>query len=78
MNHGKYGGACMPGLDMQNYATNPYYARSIASIMPVQTWRDTGHKALCPVHTGHTAVCPVCHTFQCFPALENGGIMHGD
>ena len=39
----------MPGLDMQNYATNPYYARSIASIMPGQTWRDTGHKALCPV-----------------------------
>ena len=26
-----------------------YYARSIASIMPGQTWRDTGHKALCPV-----------------------------
>eukprot|EP01043_Picozoa_sp_COSAG02_P012734 COSAG02_NODE_498_length_21087_cov_33.272394_2_plen_98_part_00 len=48
VNHGKYGGACMPGLDMQNYATNPYYARSIASIMPGQTWRDTGHKGLMP------------------------------
>ena len=23
----------------------PYYARSITSIMPGQTWRDTGHKA---------------------------------
>ena len=39
----------MPGLDMQNYATYPYYARSIASIMPGRTWRDNGHKALCPL-----------------------------
>ena len=30
----------MPGL-----ATLPYYARPLASIMPGQTWRDTGHKA---------------------------------
>ena len=27
----------------------PYYARPSPSIMPGQTWRDTGHKALCPV-----------------------------
>ena len=43
---------CMPGLEMQNYATYPYYARSIASIMPGQTWRDTGHKGLMPGVTG--------------------------
>ena len=27
----------------------PYYARSIVSIMPGRTWRDNGHKALCPL-----------------------------
>ena len=26
----------------------PYYARSIVSIMPGRTWRDTGHKGLMP------------------------------
>ena len=31
------------------YCIYTYYARSITSIMPGQTWRDTGHKALCPV-----------------------------
>eukprot|EP01043_Picozoa_sp_COSAG02_P026383 COSAG02_NODE_1519_length_12168_cov_5.127682_9_plen_111_part_00 len=25
------------------------YARPLASIMPGQTWRDNGHKALCPL-----------------------------
>ena len=30
---------------LQKYATNPYYVRSIVSIMPGQMWRDTGHKA---------------------------------
>ena len=33
---------------LQNYATVPHYARSIVSIMPGLTWRDTGHKALMP------------------------------
>ena len=27
----------------------PYYARPSPSIMPGQTWRDNGHKALCPL-----------------------------
>jgi hypothetical protein len=34
---------------MQNYDTYPYYARLSPSIMPGQTWRDNGHKALMPV-----------------------------
>ena len=29
----------------------PYYARSIVSIMPGQTWRDNGHKGLMPIVT---------------------------
>ena len=41
----------MPGLATQNYAAYPYYARSIASIMPGRTRRDNGHKGLVPVIT---------------------------
>ena len=37
-----------PLANNKKYATVPYYARSIVSIMPGLTWRDTGHKALMP------------------------------
>ena len=30
---------------LQKLRYRPYYARSIVSIMPGLTWRDTGHKA---------------------------------
>ena len=53
--------ACMPGLATQNYAAYPYYARSIASIMPGQTWRDNGHKALMPVVTAAVKNGPGLH-----------------
>ena len=35
----------MPGAKLRH----PYYARPSPSIMPGQTWRDNGHKALCPL-----------------------------
>ena len=31
------------------YHHRAYYARPSLSIMPGQTWRDNGHKALCPL-----------------------------
>ena len=40
---------CMPGLAVQNYATYPSMPGALPSIMPGQTWRDNGHKALCPL-----------------------------
>ena len=58
----------MPGLDMQNYATYPYYARSIASIMPGRTWRDNGHKALMPVITCQTCSITPSPSRCCDPA----------
>ena len=36
---------CMPDAKLRH----PYYARLSPSIMPGQTWRDNGHKALCPL-----------------------------
>jgi hypothetical protein len=39
---------CVPGLAVQSYATYPSMPGALPSIMPGQTWRDTGHKALIP------------------------------
>jgi hypothetical protein len=36
----------MPGQTVQNYATYPIMPGALASIMPGQTLRDNGHKAL--------------------------------
>ena len=51
----------------------PYYARSITSIMPGQTWRDTGHKALCPV-----SARPAHQVLANAPARQDHGGLSGN
>eukprot|EP01043_Picozoa_sp_COSAG02_P023462 COSAG02_NODE_1254_length_13584_cov_15.001483_13_plen_97_part_00 len=67
---------CMPRLTVQIYATYPYYAQPLASIMPGQTWRDNGHKGLMPVITivrqVHQSVVSDCTSVtvqDCIPML---------
>ena len=39
----------MPKNPLFSYHPRAYYARPPLSIMPGRTWRDNGHKALCPL-----------------------------
>ena len=55
------------------YDTYPYYAQSIASIMPGQAWRDTGHKALMP---GVRGVCPLGNTRWRFQHVSQACMCH--
>ena len=73
---------CMPGLAVQNYATYPSMPGALPSIMPGQTWRDTGHKgpyARC--HLGrHCRRCPRQAADARHAAGQRhstGAVMHG-
>eukprot|EP01044_Picomonas_judraskeda_P016448 COSAG03_NODE_2926_length_2351_cov_1.928508_1_plen_139_part_00 len=81
-------------LSVQTYNITllvPLYARPFGSIMPSRSWRDTGHKALCPVsverlgtlparsNTGalERAMRPRCSICGCDVAVLYRGDLHG-